>query len=78
MNSFAQHKTGLRQTAFKGVNQHQSAVSHLQHAFDFSAEISVAWSINDVDADIASGRTQIVDRAVLRQNGDAALFFLIL
>ena len=32
-----------------GVNNEQAAVSHVDGAFDFSAEVSVAWSIDEID-----------------------------
>ncbi len=62
------HEFGLRQRAFGGVNQHQSAVDHIQNALDLAAEIGMARRIDDVDA-----RAFPFDRRGLGQNGDAAL-----
>ena len=78
LDGFAQHETRLRQTAFEGVDQHERTVRHLEHALDLTAEVGVARRIDDVDADVAGGRAQIVDRAVLREDSNAAFFFLIL
>ena len=61
-------EAGLRHRAFKGVDQQQHAVDHLEHALDLAAEIGVAGGVHDVDLDIL-----VVDGGVLGQDGDAAL-----
>jgi hypothetical protein len=40
---------GLRERAFAGVNEEHHAVDHAQSAFDFAAEIAVAWGVDDID-----------------------------
>ena len=58
----------LRHRAFDRVDQQQHAVDHRQHALDLAAEVGVAGRVDDVDV-----RALPLDRAVLRQDGDAAL-----
>ena len=58
----------LRHRAFDRIDQQQHAVHHRQHALDLAAEVGVAGRIDDVDAGAA-----VLDGAVLRQDGDAAL-----
>ena len=66
----ARDKTGLRHRAFHRIHQQQHAVHHRQHALDLAAEIGVSGRIDDVDV-----RALVLDRAVLRQDRDAAFFF---
>src|SRR6266852_5538065 len=49
LESFAQHKARLRQTAFSRVNQKHHAVDHLQNAFDFAAKVSVPGRVHDIN-----------------------------
>ena len=65
-----EHETGLRHRAFKRVDEQQHAVHHLEHALNLAAEIGVAGGIDDVDLHVL-----IIHGGILRQNGDAALFF---
>ena len=67
-----QHKTGLGQRAFRGVNQKDGAVSHAEGPFHFSAEIRVPGCINDIDADALP-----FNRTVFGCDGDAAFLFQI-
>ena len=64
----ARHEARLRHRAFDGVHDDQHAVDHRQHALHFSTEVGVARRIDDVDA-----RALVLDRAVLREDRDAAL-----
>ncbi len=64
----AGNETGLRHGALDRVDQEQDAVDHRQHALDLSAEIGVSGRIDDVDMGVA-----VLDRAVLGNDGDAAL-----
>src|SRR5579883_2119940 len=68
LQRFSQHETSLRHDAFGRVHQEQHALHHLQHALDLAAEIRVAGRIDDVQLDVA-----VVDRRILREDGDAAL-----
>ena len=65
-----EHVARLRQRAFAGVDEQHDAVDHLQGALDLAAEVGVARGVDDVDL-----RVFVVDRGVLGENGDAALFF---
>src|SRR5450830_1707251 len=65
-------ETGLRHRAFLGIDQQQHRVDHRQHALDLAAEVGVARRVDDVDVGAF-----VLDRAVLRQNRDAALFLEI-
>ena len=62
----------LRHRAFDGVDEQQHAVDHAQHALDLAAEIRVARRVDDVDVnDLVLA--DVTDRAVLREDRDAAL-----
>ena len=61
------HEAGLRAGAFEGVDQHQGAVGHPQHALDLAAEVGVAGGVDDVDL-----RSLVVEGDVLRENRDSA------
>ena len=65
-----QHEAGLRQGAFGGVDEQDSAVDHHQGAFDFTAEIGVAGGVEDVDLNAFP-----INRAVFGGDGDAAFAF---
>jgi hypothetical protein len=58
----------LRQTAFGRVDKEHHAVNHLQHAFDFAAEVRVSRRVDDVDLHVA-----ITNGGVLRHDSNAAL-----
>ena len=64
----ARDEARLRHRAFDRVDQQQHAVDHRQHALDLAAEVGVAGRVDDVDVRIA-----VLDRAVLGDDGDAAL-----
>ena len=65
-------KARLRHRAFDGVDQQQNRVDHRQNALDLAAEVGMAGRIDDVDEEIAPP-----DCCILRNNGDAPLFFQI-
>ena len=67
-DGLAQHKARLRHGAFKGIYQQQHAIGHFEHTLHFTAKISVARRVDQVDFDIF-----IIDRYVFRKNGDAPL-----
>ncbi len=46
---FLQHKPGLRHRAFKGIHHQEGTVHHIHDPFHFSAEISVARCIHNID-----------------------------
>jgi hypothetical protein len=64
----AQHETGLRLRAFRGIHHEQHAVDHVHDALDFTAEVRVAWSVHDVHVEIL-----VFERGVLGADGDALL-----
>jgi hypothetical protein len=64
----ARDEARLRHRALDGVDQQQHAVDHRQHALDLAAEVGVARGVDDVDVGAF-----VLDGAVLRQDGDAAL-----
>lgn len=77
----AQHETSLRKRALGGVHEQNNAVHHGQAAFDFPAEIGVAGGIDHVNGDAlrcagcGRGRPAVMDRGVLREDGDAFFAF---
>ncbi len=68
-----EHEAGLRHGAFKGIDQQQHAVDHLQHALDLAGKVGVAGGVDDVDLNAL-----VVDGSVLGQYGDAALALQII
>ncbi len=73
-----QDEASLRHGAFKGINQQQNAVHHVQDALHFTAEVRMAGGIDDIDlhrlALLWAGND---DRRVLCQDCDPALAFQI-
>ena len=63
-------EAGLRHRAFDRVDQQQHAVDHRQHPLDFAAEVGMPGGVDDVDVGALP-----LDRAVLREDRDAALAF---
>ncbi len=63
-----EHVTGLRQGAFRGIDQKHDAVHHLEGALDLATKVGVARRIDNVDLGVVE-----LDGRVLGQNGDAAL-----
>jgi hypothetical protein len=59
--------------AIHRVNQNQYRIHHRQYAFYFAAEVSMAWGVDDVDAVSIP-----VNGGVLRKNGNATFFFLVI
>ena len=68
LQGFLEHEPGLRQRAFRRVDEQQDAVDHPEDAFDFAAEVRVAGRIDDVDLDALPD-----ERHVLGDDGDAPL-----
>ena len=68
----ADHELGLRQHAFRRVDQHDGAVDHTEDAFDFTAEVGMSGGIDDVDAHAFPHH-----RRALCQDGDSAFFFQV-
>src|SRR5690606_22044634 len=66
------HETGLRHRAVLGVDYQQHGVDHAHHTFHFTAEVGVSGGVDDVDVVVAP-----LQRRVLGENGNAALFFLV-
>ena len=67
-SALREHEPRLRHRPFGGVDQHQRAVGHPQHALDLAAEVGVARRVDDVDL-----HALVVDGDVLGQDRDAAL-----
>src|SRR5713226_3028354 len=65
---FLQDVARLRQRAFAGVDEKDHAVDHAQGALDFTAEIAVAGSVDDIDFGVVEK-----ERGVFGEDGDAAL-----
>ena len=72
VQGFFKHEAGLRQGAFGGVDQQNSAVGHGEGPLDLSPEIGMAGGVDDIDAHAAPG-----NRAVFGCDGDAALPFQV-
>ena len=75
----AQHEPGLRQRALGRVDEQDDAVDHGQAALDLATEVGVAGGVDDVDrgavgqARLGGRLAGVVDRGVLREDGDALL-----
>jgi hypothetical protein len=69
---FLGDETCLRHRAFDRIHQQQYAIDPTQHALYFAAEVGMAGRVHDVDM-----HAFVIHCAVLRQNGDAALFFQV-
>ncbi len=67
-----QHKTGLGHWAFKGIDQQQNPIGHIQDAFHLAAKIGVAGGVDDVDFNIL-----VNHRYVFGNNGDPAFAFQV-
>ncbi len=63
-----EHEAGLGQRALGRVDEEDDAVHHGKGALDFSAEIGMAWGVQDVDLDPVP-----YHRTVLGGNRDPAL-----
>ncbi|MNZ27469.1 hypothetical protein D3C78_446880 [compost metagenome] len=66
------HETGLRHRAVLSVDQQQYGVDHRHYTLNLATEVGVAGGVDDVDVVAVP-----VDGGVFRQNGNAALFFLV-
>ena len=69
---FFQYKTGLRHTAFKSVYHQQHAVYHFHDTFYFTAKVSMARGVHNINFIIA-----IMDGCIFSQNGDSFFSFQI-
>ena len=69
---FLQNEFGLGHRPFKGIHHQDHTVYHLQHTFDFPAEIRMPRCVNDIDLG-----SLICDRRVLGKDGDASLPFQV-
>jgi hypothetical protein len=63
---------GLWQRPLAGIDQQNGSIDHIQTAFDLTAEISMAGSINDVDLNVA-----VPNGRILCHDGDAPFPFEI-
>ncbi len=68
LQGLLKHEAGLGHGAFKGVDQQQYAVGHVQNALDLTAKVGVAWGVNDVDLNVL-----VPNADILGENGDTAL-----
>ena len=58
----------LRQRSLGGIDQHQSAIDHVEDALDLAAEIGMAGRVDDIDARVLPD-----ERGRLGEDGDATL-----
>ena len=65
---FAKDKSCLGHRSFKGVNDEDDTVYHLEDTLHFSAEVCVTWSVNDIDLD-----PFVINGCIFAQNSDSAL-----
>ena len=63
----------MRTGAFEGVDQHETAVGHLQNAFNFATEVGVAWGVDDINF-----HAHVVQGDVFCKNRDPAFSFQII
>ncbi len=71
----AEDEPGLGERALGRVDQQHDPVDHRQPALDLAAEVGVTGGVDDVDRHrlAAAGGTGVVDRGVLREDGDPLL-----
>ena len=67
---FLKHKAGLGHRAFKGIDQKQYAVSHIEDSFHLTAKVSVPRGIDNVDFNAL-----VVYANILGQNRNSTLAF---
>ncbi len=72
LEGLADDELGLRHRAFGAIDENDRAVHHRENTFDFAAEVGVAGSVDDVDANALP-----FNRGRLGENGDAAFLFEI-
>ena len=72
LHRLAKDEFGLRLRAVVGIDDEEDAVDHLHDPLDLAAEVGVARGIHDVDVVAVP-----VDGGVFRQNGNTALFLLV-
>ena len=70
MQCFLEHKTCLRHRTFKGIYEENATIGHVEHTLYFTPEVGVTWSVDDIDFCIL-----VVNRNVLRKNGDTTFTF---
>ena len=63
---------GLRHDAIDGVDQQEHPVGHLQDPLDLPGEVRMPGGVDDVDVVAQAGSVGVVDRTVLREDGDPA------
>ena len=68
LEGLAQHVSRPWQRSFRRVDEQQHAVDHRERPLDLAPEVGVARGVDDVDERVA-----VVERGVLREDGDAAL-----
>ena len=64
LESFVKHETGLGHATFERVHKKQHTVGHIQHPFNLTTEIAMAWSVYNVDFNAF-----ICDGHILGENG---------
>ena len=68
LQGFLEHEARLRHRAFKGIDEQDTAVGHIEYALHLSTKVGVARSINNIYFSAF-----IVDRDILGENGDTSL-----
>ena len=75
LDALLEDEPRLRERALGGVDEQQRAVGHHERALDLTAEVGVAWRVDDVDLHDLAVLVLPADARVLREDGDSALFF---
>src|SRR5690554_3474713 len=68
-----QYEAGLGHRSLKGVNKQQYSVGHVEHPFNLSTEVGVAWGVYDVNLGSFP-----VYRDVLGKYGDSSFPFQVI
>ena len=72
LEGVGKNEAGLGLRALVRINDEQGAIGHVQNALYLATEVGVARRVDNVDLDAL-----VMNGNVLRENGDAALTFLI-
>src|SRR5690606_30333179 len=68
----AEYEPSLRQRTFRGIDEKEDSVSHLQRSFHLTTKVRMAGGIDDVDR-----RPLEFDATVLGKNGDPPLLLQV-
>jgi len=68
LERLAEDEARLRHGSFRGIDQQEAAVGHVQDPLDLASEVRMARRVDDVDGHVA-----VADGCVLGEDGDALL-----